>query len=45
LLIGLSKVRATSGANLGRPLFLVNWSERSVCDQRSKLFYFIPIVS
>ena len=30
--IGLSEVRATSGANLGRPLFLINWSERSVCD-------------
>jgi hypothetical protein len=31
---GPSKVCATSGANLARPLF---WSDRSVCDQRSKL--------
>ena len=26
-----SEVRAASGANLGRPLFLVNWSERLAC--------------
>ena len=38
--IGPSEVRGTRGANLGRQLFLVLnlfWSERSACDQRSKL--------
>jgi hypothetical protein len=28
---GPSKVRATNRANLGRQLFLVNWSERLAC--------------
>ena len=37
VIIGPSEVHATSGANLGRPLFKVHWSERSACDQRSKL--------